>query len=150
MNFGVWQTCNFDEQCSPLALHRRRASACFQSRAWPSGRRAGEGNGFAVASLSFLAILYNQSRRRLPRSFPLFSSHRRRSSVELLPSNQRPRHHSKVLNSFAPSLRTHPTGHSRLTSTNFAARRLCSPRPAASPSSVPLRGQCVTVILCCC
>ena len=40
-------------------------SACFQSRAWPSRRRAGEGNGFAVASLCFLAILYNLSRRRL-------------------------------------------------------------------------------------
>ena len=41
MKFGEWQFCNFDEQCSPLALHRRRASVSFQSRAWPSGRRVG-------------------------------------------------------------------------------------------------------------
>ena len=41
MKFGEWQFCNFDEQCSPLALHHRRASISFQSRAWSSGRRVG-------------------------------------------------------------------------------------------------------------
>ena len=41
MKFGEWQFCKFDEQCSPLALHRWRASVSFQSRAWPSGRHVG-------------------------------------------------------------------------------------------------------------
>ena len=83
-------------------------------------------------------------------SLPLFSRRHYRSSVEPSPSNQRLCHHNKVLNSFASSLCTHPTGRSRLTSPNFAARRLSSPRPAASPSSVPRHGQRVTVSLCPC
>ena len=41
MKFGEWQFYKFDEQCSPLALHRRRALVSFQSRAWPSGHRVG-------------------------------------------------------------------------------------------------------------
>ena len=83
-------------------------------------------------------------------SLPLFSRRHCRSSVEPPSSNQRLCHHSKVLISFASSLRTHPTGRSHLTSPNFATRRLSSPRPAASPSSVPRCGQRVTVNLCPC
>ena len=85
-----------------------------------------------------------------PRSFPLFSSHRRRSSVELLPSNQRPRHRSKACLSSASSLRVQQTSPCGLSSPETRGARSSSSRPAASPSRALRRGQRVTVILCPC
>ena len=98
--------------------------ACFQSRAWPSGHRAGERNGSIVASLRFLAILYNLSRRRHCRfllCFPVALL----ISGELPPSNQRLCRHSVALNSSSCSLRTQPTRFCCLTSPEKLLCVLC-------------------------
>ena len=137
------------------SVHRRSYTAGdlrFASRRARGRPRLHAGVGKAPA---WLPCASGRSLRPKPSPFfvvslPLFSRRHCRSSIEPSPSNQRLCHHSKVLNSFASSLRTHPTSRSRLTSPNFAARRLSSPRPAASPSSVPRRGQHVTVSLCPC
>ena len=137
------------------SVHRRSYTAGdlrFASRHACGRPRLHTGVGKAPA---WLPCTSGRSLRPKPSPFfavslPLFSRRHCRSSVEPSPSNQCLCHHNRVLNSFASSLRTHPTGRSRLTSPNFAARRLSSPRPAASPSSVLLRGQRVTVILCPC
>ena len=115
-------------------------SACFQSRAWPSGRRAGEGNGFAVASLRFLAILYNLSRRRLCRFLLLCFPVALLISDELPPSNQRLCRRSVALNSSACSLRTQPTHFCCLTSLENCSARSSSSWPASSPSQALRRG----------
>ena len=135
------------------SVHRRSYTASdlwFASRHARGRPRLRAGMGKAPA---WLPCASGRSLRPKPLPFfavslPLFSRRHCRSSVEPSPSNQRLCHHSKVLNSFTSSLRTHPTSRSRLTSPNFAARRLSSPRSVASPSSVPRRGQHVTVSLC--
>ena len=124
-------------------------SACFQSRAWPSGHRAGKGNGFAVASLRFLAILYNLSRRR-PYRFLLCFPIALLISGELPPSNQRLCRHSVALNSSTCSLRTQPTRFCCLTSPENCSARSSSSWPATSPSQALRRGQSSTVRLCPC
>ena len=137
------------------SVHRRSYTAGdlrFASRRVRGRPRLRAGVGKAPA---WLPCASGRSLRPKPSPFfavslPLFSRRHCRSSIEPSLSNQRLCHHNKVLNSFVSSLRTHPTGRSRLTSPNFAVRRLSSPRPAASPSSVPHRGQRVTVILCPC
>ena len=85
-----------------------------------------------------------------PRSFPLFSSHRRRSSIKLLPSNQRPHHRSKACPSSASSLRVLQTRPCGLSSPETRGARSSSSRPAASPSRALRRGQSSTVRLCPC
>ena len=124
-------------------------SACFQSRAWPSGRRAGEGNGVIVASLSFLAILYNLSRRR-PCRFLLCFPVALLISDELKPSNQRLCRRSVVLNSSTCSLRTQPTRFCCLISPGNCSARSSSSWPATSPSQALRRGQSSMVRLCPC
>ena len=125
-------------------------SACFQSRAWPSRHRAGEGNGSAVASLHFLAILYNLSRRRLCRFLLLCFPVALLISGELPPSNQRLCHRSVALNSSAYSLRTQLTRFCCLISPGNCSARSSSSRPATSPSQALRRGQSSTVRLCPC
>ena len=83
-------------------------------------------------------------------SLPLFSRRRCHNSVELLPSNQRPRHHSKACPSSASSLRVQQTSPCGLSSSETRGARSSSSRPAASPSRALRRGQRVTVILCPC
>ena len=124
--------------------------ACFQSRAWPSGHHAGEGNGVVVASLSFLAILYNLSRRRPCRFLLLCFPVALLISGELPPSNQHLCHHSVELNSSVCSLRTQPTRFCCLISPGNCSARSSSSRPATSPSSTLRRGQSSTVRLCPC
>ena len=115
-------------------------SACFQSRAWPSRRRAGEGNGSAVASLRFLAILYNLSRRRPCRFLLLCFLVALLISGELPPSNQRLCHRSVALSSSACSLRTQPTRFCCLTSSKNCSARSSSSWSATSPSQALRRG----------
>ena len=122
-------------------------SACFQSRAWPSGRRAGEGNGFTVASLRFLAILYNLSRRRLCCFLLLCFPVALLISGELPPSNQRLCRHSVALNSSACSLHTQPTRFCCLISPGNCSARSSSSQPATPPPSTIRRGQSSTVHL---
>ena len=125
-------------------------SACLQSRVWPSGCRAGEENGSAVASLRFLAILYNLSRRR-PCRFPLLCFPvALLISGELPPSNQRLCRHSVVLNSSACSLRTQLTRFCCLISPGNCSTRSSSSWPATSPLQALRRGQSSTVRLCPC
>ena len=82
-----------------------------------------------------------------PRSFPLFSSHRRRSSVELLPSNQCPCHRSKACPSSASSLHVQQTSPCGLSSLETRGARPSSSRPAIPPPSTIRRGQSSTVHL---
>ena len=125
-------------------------SACFQSRAWPSGHRAGEGNGVIVASLSFLAILYNLSRRRPCRFLLLCFPVALLISGELPPSNQSLCCRSVALNSSACSLRTQPTRFCCLTSPENCSEHSSSSWPATSPSQALHRGQGSMVRLCPC
>ena len=85
-----------------------------------------------------------------PAPFLCFQRRRCHSSVELLPSNQRPRHCSKACSSSASSLCVQQTSPCGLSSPKTRGARSSSSRPAASPSRVLRRGQCVTVILCPC
>ena len=125
-------------------------SACFQSRVWLSGRHASEGNGVVVASLSFLAILYNLSHRRPCRFLLLCFPVALLISGELPPSNQRLCHHSIALNSSTCSLRTQPTHFCCLTSPENCSARSSSSWPATPPSQALRRGQSSTVRLCPC
>ena len=83
-------------------------------------------------------------------SLPLFSRRRCHSSVELLPSNQRPHHRSKACPSSASSLRVQQTSPCGLSSSETRGARSSSSRPAASPSRTLRRGQSSTVRLCPC
>ena len=123
-------------------------SACFQSRVWPSGHRVGEGNGVVMASLSFLAILYNLSRRCLCHFLLLCFPVALLISGELPPSNQRLCRHSVALNSSACSLHTQPTRFCCLISPGNCSARSSSSWPATFPSQALRRGQSSTVRLC--
>ena len=125
-------------------------SACFQSRAWPSGRRASEGNGSTMASLRFLAILYNLSCRRHCRFLLLCFPVALLISGELPPSNQHLCRCSVALNSSVCSLRTQPTRFCCLTSPENCSEHSSSSWPATSPSQALRRGQSSTVRLCPC
>ena len=125
-------------------------SACFQSRAWPSGCRAGKGNGVVVTSLSFLAILYILSRRRPCRFLLLCFSVALLISGDLPPSNQRLCRHSIALNSSTCSLCTQLTRFCCLTSLENCSACSSSSWPATSPSQALRRGQSSTVRLCPC
>ena len=83
-------------------------------------------------------------------SLPLFSRRRCHSSVELLPSNQCPRHCSKACPSSTSSLHIQQTSPCGLSSPKTRGARSSSSWPAASPSRALHRGQRVTVILCPC
>ena len=80
-------------------------------------------------------------------SLPLFSRCRCHSSVELLPSNQRPRHRSKACPSFTYSLRIQPTHQFGLSSSGTRVASSSSSRPATPPPSTIRRGQSSTVHL---
>ena len=103
MKFGEWQFYKFDEQCSPLALHRRRASVSFQSRAWPSGHCVGTAKASAwllcaswsrykPATIAVLRFLFSSVFQSPP---PLL---RRALAVDLapLPSRQSPSQASPI------------------------------------------------------
>ena len=80
-------------------------------------------------------------------SLPLFSRRRFHNSVELLLSNQRPRHRSKACSSFASSLRVQQTSPCGLSSPETRGARPSSLRPAIPPPSTIRRGQSSTVHL---
>ena len=101
-----------------------------------------------MVSLSFLAILYNLSRRRLCRFLLLCFPVTLLISGELPPSNQRLCRRSVALNSSACSLRTQPTCFCCLTSPENCSARSSSSWPATSPSQALRRGQISTVRLC--
>ena len=76
MNFCEWQFCNFYEQCSPPKLHCRRSFGLLlvaRVAVWASRWR---GEGFVVASLSFLATLFSLSRCRPLLFFSALFRHR--------------------------------------------------------------------------
>ena len=100
-----------------------------------------------MASLHFLAILYNLSRCRHCRfllCFPVALL----ISDELPPLNQRLCRRSVALNSSALSLRAQPTHQFSLISPGNCCARSSSSRPAASPSRALRRGQSSTMRLC--
>ena len=137
------------------SVHRRSYTAGdlrFASRRAHGRPRLRAGVGKAPA---WLPCASGRSLRPEPSPFfvvslPLFSRRRCHSSVELLPSNQRPCHRSKACSSSASSLRVQQTSPCGLSSPETRGARSSSSRPAASPSRALRRGQSSTVCLCPC
>ena len=137
------------------SVHRRSYTAGdlrFASRCVRGRPRLCAGMGKAPA---WLPCASGRSLRPEPSPFfavslPLFSRRRCHNFVELLPSNQRPRHRSKACPSSASSLRVQQTSPCGLSSLETRGARSSSSRLAASPSRALRRGQRVTVILCHC
>ena len=134
------------------SVHRRSYTAGdlrFASRRVRGRPRLRAGVGKAPA---WLPCASGRSLRPEPSPFfvvslPLFSRRRCHNFVELLPSNQRPRHRSKACPSSASSLRVQQTSPCGLSSSETRGARPSSSRPAIPPPSTIRHGQSSTVHL---
>ena len=134
MNFGVWQFCNFCEQCSPPKLHCRRSFFGVPGVSWPSLMSRWRGEWFRRGFLELL-------RRAI-------STKTSSSSFFFLCFHHRCCHLGKGRPSSIFSLRIQPASLGRLKLPRTRCLRFSSSRSATSPLRACHRGQSFSVSRC--